>query len=122
MEKYTRTPLLMMYDAGEVLVRAGIVQTEDLDQAALIPSLLGSRPAPKEWTPNQYEKVVQALVQAGNVSLRSLQDDREEDHGDQAMATDTLDEDQTAQRMQQAVFLLCQAVLVSQVDQDCFSS
>lgn len=107
-----------MYDAAEFLVRAGIVQTNDLDQAALFPSLLCSRPAPKEWTPRQLEEVVQALVQAGNVSLRSLQDDSNEGHSDHAMATSTLDEDQTAQRMQQAVFLLCQAVLVFQVDLD----
>ena len=109
-----------MYDVVDVLVRAGIVQNNDLDQAALFPSLLCSRPAPQEWTPGKYQEVVQTLVQAGNVSLRSLQDDRKEGHDDKTMAMDTPDEDQTAQRMQQVVFLLCQAVLVFKV-QVCWS-
>ena len=104
-----------MYDVVEVLVRAGIVQTKDLDQAALFPSLLCSRPAPQEWTPGQYQAVVQTLVQAGNVRLRSLQDDREEEHNDQTVAMDTPDEDHIAQRMQPVVFLLCQAVLLFKV-------
>ena len=107
-----------MHDAVEVLARAGIVQIDDLGQPAQFPSLLRSRPAPKEWTPRQFQEVVQALVQAGNVSLRSLQDDREEAHSDQATAMDTLYKDQTAQRMQRAVFTLCQAVLVVQVNLD----